>query len=237
MMKGWSARAAACARNSQGTVLPFAPCRLGIAFAVGAITAATFAWVELTLYMNSVHISIDIKADKIPVGVNLAGSDKQVQTTGERLQALIEQAAADAPGVLLAVHAPLHGLDWAGAAGKSSLEGGQMLGVDAGFRIASMSKTFTGVLVAQLMERGALALSDSISDYLPQDIAKIIPVADGHLPSDITIEHLLGHRGGFDDFATSREWFAEIASDPGRPRTPADNIPTPIPDMYFWGFC
>lgn len=154
----------------------------------------------------------------------MEGSDRQVQTTGHQLQALIEQAAVDAPGVLLAVHAPLHGLDWVGAAGKSSLEGGQMLGVDAGFRIASMSKTFTGVLVAQLMERGALALSDAISDYLPQDIAALVPLAEGHVVSEITIEHLLGHRGGFDDFATSQQWFMEIAGDPGRPRTPAEII-------------
>ncbi len=148
----------------------------------------------------------------------------QRQTTERQLQALIEQKAADAPGVLLAVHAPLHGLDWAGAAGRHSLEGSEKLSVNTGFRIASMSKTFTGVLVAQLLERGALALTDPISDYLPPDIAALVPVADGHVVSDITIEHLLRHRAGFNDFALSQEWLTEIAADPGRARTPEEII-------------
>lgn len=154
----------------------------------------------------------------------MAAPTTQLQTTGEQLQALVERTAADAPGVLLAVHAPLQGLDWAGAAGRHSLEGGERLSVNAGFRIASMSKTFTGTLVAQLLEQGELALSDPISNYLPQDIARIIPVADGHVVSDITIEHLLRHRAGFNDFALSQEWFMEIAADPGRARTPAEII-------------
>jgi D-alanyl-D-alanine carboxypeptidase len=154
----------------------------------------------------------------------LAASHTKEQTIGQQLQALIEQTVGDAPGVLLAVHAPLQGLDWSGAAGRHALEGDEQLGVNAGFRIASMSKTFTGVLVAQLLEQGKLALSDPISDHLPQEIAEVIPVADGHLVSEITVEHLLKHRAGFNDFALSQEWLMEIAADPGRARTPAEII-------------
>lgn len=150
--------------------------------------------------------------------------DANVKTIGWQLQDLLDQTVGAAPGVLLAVHAPLLGLDWCGAAGLASLEQGEALRPDHGFRIASMSKTFTGVLIAQLLERRELQLSDSIVAYLPEDIADRVPVAGGHAVSEITLDLLLGHRAGFSDFATSPEWFGEIAADPGRPRSPRDII-------------
>lgn len=142
----------------------------------------------------------------------------------QQLQELLERTTGDGPGVMLSVHAPFLGLDWSGAAGVSSLQLGSPLTPRHGFRIASMSKSFTGVLVAQLMERGELALEDSIASHLDAQLVARIPVANGHDPVEITIEQLLQHRAGFNDFATSREWFAEIAADPGRARSPAEII-------------
>ena len=142
----------------------------------------------------------------------------------KQLQDLLDKTVGAAPGVMLAVHAPLLGLDWSGAAGVSSLELGTALTNQHSFRIASMSKTFTGVLVAQLLERRELAISDPAADYLPAEIVAQIPVAQGHDVREITIEKLLKHRAGFNDFATSQEWVAEIAKDPGRARTPLEII-------------
>ena len=70
------------------------------------------------------------------------------------LQALIEETVGEAPSVLLGVHAPFQHLDWAGAAGEFERNTNLALSPASGFRIASMSKTFTGVLCAQLIERG-----------------------------------------------------------------------------------
>ena len=142
----------------------------------------------------------------------------------QQLQALLDQAVGPSPGAMLAVHAPLLGLDWSGAAGVSSLERGKPLTTQHSFRIASMSKTFTGVLVAQLLERQQLALSDPIAAYLSEKLLAQIPVAHGHVVGELTIEQLLQHRAGFNDFATSQEWVMEIAKDPGRPRTPMEII-------------
>ncbi len=142
----------------------------------------------------------------------------------QQLQALIEQTVGAAPGVLLAVDAPLQGLSWSGAAGVSSLQAQNTLTTQNSFRIASMSKTFTGVLVAQLLERGALALSDPIEALLPPEILTQIPVASGHSVAEITLDRLLRHRAGFNDFATSQEWVMEIAADPGRPRSPEEIV-------------
>lgn len=62
---------------------------------------------------------------------------------------------------------------------------------DTGFRLASISKTFTALAIMQLYERGQLVLSDPILDYLPELPPEWI---------DITIHHLLSHRSGIPDY-------------------------------------
>jgi CubicO group peptidase (beta-lactamase class C family)/sugar lactone lactonase YvrE len=60
--------------------------------------------------------------------------------------------------------------------------------IDTRFRIASLSKQFTKVLVLQLVEEGKLSLDGTIADYLPDYSG---PGAD-----QITIQLLLDHRSG-----------------------------------------
>ncbi len=61
------------------------------------------------------------------------------------------------------------------------------------FRIGSITKTFTGLAVMQMVERGELDLDADINTYLE---AFKIPEAFG---SPITLRHLLNHRAGFED--------------------------------------
>ncbi len=60
--------------------------------------------------------------------------------------------------------------------------------IDTRFRIASLSKLFTQVLVLQLVEEDKLSLTGTISDYLPNYTG---PGAD-----QITVKHLFDHRSG-----------------------------------------
>lgn len=60
--------------------------------------------------------------------------------------------------------------------------------LDTRFRIASLTKTFTKVLLLQLVEEGSVALSGTIADYLPGYTG---PGADR-----ITVQQLFGHRSG-----------------------------------------
>ncbi|MCX5563204.1 serine hydrolase [Streptomyces sp. NBC_00038] len=58
------------------------------------------------------------------------------------------------------------------------------------FRVGSVSKTFTAVVLLQLVDEGKLALDSSVNSYLP-----------GLLPDDrITVRHLLSHRSGLYDY-------------------------------------
>ena len=72
---------------------------------------------------------------------------------------------------------------------------------NTGFRLASVSKTFTALAILQLYENGKLSLDDSIRDYLPD------------VPENwerITIHDLLSHRSGIPDFLNDESSIPEV---------------------------
>ncbi|MEZ4686657.1 MAG: serine hydrolase domain-containing protein [Bacteroidia bacterium] len=71
------------------------------------------------------------------------------------------------------------------------------------YRIGSISKTFTAVLVMQLVEQGKLSLDTRLSEFYPK-----IPNAE-----KITIEHLLRHRSGIYNFTIDPE-YADYMEEP-----------------------
>lgn len=64
------------------------------------------------------------------------------------------------------------------------------------YRIASISKTFTAVMVFQAIEAGKLSLSEPIDKYFPT-------IENGN---KITIAHLLNHRSGIHNFTADEEY-------------------------------
>ena len=100
---------------------------------------------------------------------------------------------------------------------------GRAEAVDQRFGIASMSKMFTAVAIAQLAQQRRLAFSDPIGRHLPD-----YPRAD--VAGSVTIEQLLTHTSGLGDylddaafqaaraagrtFATPRDYFPYFASEP-----------------------
>ncbi|GAA3068859.1 hypothetical protein GCM10020254_10770 [Streptomyces goshikiensis] len=61
------------------------------------------------------------------------------------------------------------------------------------FRIGSVTKTFSAVVLLQLVDEGKLKLDDPANTYLP-----------GLLPDDrITVRHLLTHRSGLADYTNA----------------------------------
>jgi D-alanyl-D-alanine carboxypeptidase len=70
------------------------------------------------------------------------------------------------------------------------------------YRIGSITKTMTAVMVMQLVEEGKLSLSTRLAEFYPD-----LPQADR-----VTIEHLLRHRSGIPGMSPStmpREWLKE----------------------------
>ncbi|MCQ9181268.1 beta-lactamase family protein [Streptomyces sp. IBSBF 2953] len=74
--------------------------------------------------------------------------------------------------------------------GVRDRDSGAAMDVRARFRIGSVSKTFSSVVLLQLVQEGRLELDAPVNRYLP-----------GLLPDDrITVRHLLTHRSGLADY-------------------------------------
>lgn len=73
--------------------------------------------------------------------------------------------------------------------GVANFGTGEHCGERTNFRLASVSKQFTAMAIVLLAAGGEVALDDPAAKYLPE--------LDG---SEITLRHLLAHRGGLQDY-------------------------------------
>ncbi|MGD8347122.1 MAG: serine hydrolase domain-containing protein, partial [Lysobacterales bacterium] len=80
--------------------------------------------------------------------------------------------------------------------GFASVEDQRPLTEKSRFRIGSITKTFTAVLVLQLVEEGLIGLDTSLEQYVPA-----VKNASG-----ITLKHLLSHRSGIANFTNAPEY-------------------------------
>lgn len=87
--------------------------------------------------------------------------------------------------------------------GKANFELNVPHTLDSRFRIGSITKTFTSVLILKLIEQGKIGFEDVITDHLPD-----YPSATG---TGITIEHLLVQSSGIPDYL-SQPGFMETKS-------------------------
>jgi D-alanyl-D-alanine carboxypeptidase len=120
------------------------------------------------------------------------GSDT-VHLTDANVQAvndLIAQEMEDKnlPGVVVGVWTPDEG-EYVTAQGTANLDTGRAREPEDSFRIASITKTFTGTAVLQLVDKGQLNTSDKLSTWYPE-----FPNAD-----EITVDDLLRMRSGIVD--------------------------------------
>ncbi|WSP43911.1 beta-lactamase family protein [Streptomyces sp. NBC_01244] len=106
-------------------------------------------------------------------------------------QALRNTTAAGAPGAMARFTGP-DGV-------RSRVEGvrdrstGAAMDTRARFRIGSVTKTFSSVVLLQLVDEGRIELDRPVNTYLP-----------GLLPDDrITVRHLLTHRSGLADYTNA----------------------------------
>ncbi len=84
--------------------------------------------------------------------------------------------------------------------------------VDSVYRIASLSKCITAVATVQLVEQGKLKLTDPVFSLLKlKPYLKAGEISD-HRLDDITVEHLLRHRAGWDDKAPNAPRWGAITA-------------------------
>jgi CubicO group peptidase (beta-lactamase class C family) len=90
--------------------------------------------------------------------------------------------------------------------------------IDTKFDLASMSKMFTGVAVAQLAEQGKLSYGDSIGRLLPDYPNK-------EAAEKITLHHLLTHTSGLVDYSDKKEYRPARQAQGDRFKTLKDWLP------------
>lgn len=95
----------------------------------------------------------------------------------------------------------LHREVWTGASGFADPLGRQVLRPSDRFRIGSITKTFTAVLVLQLVEEGFVDLDDSIEKWFPD-----VPGA-----SQITVRSLLNHTSGLYNYTEDPRVAADLS--------------------------
>lgn len=114
-------------------------------------------------------------------------------------------ARKDVLGVV-ALAVDTNGVTYRGAFGTADETSGQAIGVDAIFRIASMTKPVTSVAAMQLVERGAIVLDAPAAQYLPELArARVLERFDAARGTyelrppagPITVRQLLTHTAGF----------------------------------------
>ncbi len=80
---------------------------------------------------------------------------------------------------------------------------------DTKFRLGSITKQFTSLLIMQLVEKGKLKLDGKITDYLPD-----YPKATG---DKITVHHLLTHTSGIPSYTGFPKFSETLSRDPFTP--------------------
>jgi|CXWL01.1.fsa_nt_gi CubicO group peptidase (beta-lactamase class C family) len=91
------------------------------------------------------------------------------------------------------------------AYGMADLELGVPLAPDMVFRLGSITKQFTAVLVLQLVQEGKLSAEDPLSKYLPD-----FPAAQAE---GVTVQHLVNHTSGIPSYTDQPTWPPRMRED------------------------
>ncbi len=108
----------------------------------------------------------------------------------------------------------VHGdeLVWAAGAGFADVAATRSAGPDVLYRIASITKTFTGTAIMQLRDAGKLELDDPVVRWLPELSGSATPATIGA----VTIRRLLSHESGLVSEPPGTDFLASEPSYEGR---------------------
>lgn len=133
--------------------------------------------------------------------------------TNQQLQAQLEaqMKAMQVPGAVVFVQSARTGT-WTSSLGIGNLATQAPINPNMHFRIGSITKTFTGTVILQLVDQGKLKLDDPVSKYQPQ-------VPNG---GNITIRELLDMRSGLYNYSEDPGFGNTLLKNPQKVWTPKE---------------
>lgn len=143
------------------------------------------------------------------------GANASAPAYARKLQPKIEEQmhARDIPGALIYVDVPGEGT-WSAALGKAKLAIDDPMEFDDHFRVGSITKTFTGTVILQLVDEGKLRLDDPVSKYQPE-------VPNG---KNITIRETLNMSSGLFSYSEDKGFNQTLDSDPHKVWEPEELV-------------
>lgn len=131
-------------------------------------------------------------------------------------QSVIDQYAQNGVvGLSVVISKPNEAL-WIGSSGYANIEDNLKLTPCHLQQSASLAKSFTGIVILQLIEAGKLSFDTKIKTLLPEEINAYIPNID-----QITIKHLLQQTSGIPDIFDIT-FFEKLMNDPKRSYTTSE---------------
>lgn len=143
----------------------------------------------------------------LTVGGSSCGTSAFSKATEQQLTATVEKIMKDnnVPGAIVGVWQK--GKAYTRAFGKADVKTNTAMKVTDLFRAASITKTFTAIVMLQLVQEGKLSLDDKLGKF---DFAKDLPNA-----GEVTMRMLLSHTSGYADLEYDDPSFqAEMAANP-----------------------
>lgn len=126
---------------------------------------------------------------EIPPKDSSPSNSPSTGTLQERLDAVLAEQDSSSAGVSVLVVKDGE-IVYHKSAGMANRNAGIAINNQTGFRLASVSKSFTALAIMQLLEAGQLSLNDSVNNYIPE-------LPESWQP--ITVKMLLTHESGIYD--------------------------------------
>lgn len=146
-----------------------------------------------------------LKAAALAVALVAAPAVLKAAPCAEELPPLLEAKMAElgVPGLIVRIDVP-DGCQWTAALGFEDAGKTRPMRLDEHVRVGSVTKTFTGTVILQLVDEGKLGLDDPISKHFPG-------VPNG---SAITIRQLLQMTSGLYNFSEGAAFNRALDSNP-----------------------
>ncbi len=137
---------------------------------------------------------IGLRPPKAPLALQRKLSDKEIKAELSPFVKRLSDADVFSGAVLLARDGKVI---YSNAAGMANKDFGVPNKLDTKFNLGSMNKMFTGVAIAQLVEKGKISYDDPLAKFIPD-----FPNAEA--AKNIQIKHLLTHTSGLGGYFSRR---------------------------------